>query len=65
LPRRFGFAGLEPGDRRGGGAGDLDEQLPGVVDAEADVGLFDGDGWPAFPIPTWMRCRAVLMLPGC
>jgi hypothetical protein len=51
LPRRFGFAGLEPGDRRGGGAGDLDEQLPGVVDAEADVGLFDGDGLAGVPDP--------------
>ena len=44
MPRRLGLAGLEPGDRRGIRAGDLDEQLRGVVDAESGVGLLDRDG---------------------
>jgi hypothetical protein len=43
LPGRFGFAGLEPGDGLRRRAGHLDEELAGVVDAEAGVGLLDGD----------------------
>jgi hypothetical protein len=41
---RFGFADFEPGDRFGGGAGDLGEQLVAVIDAEGVVNGLDGEG---------------------
>src|SRR5688572_22427076 len=40
----IGLAGLEPGDGLRGCPSDLDQELTGVVDAEAGVGLFDCDG---------------------
>jgi hypothetical protein len=43
VPREFGFAGLEPGDRVGGGANDLGEQQLAELDAEGGVGFLDGD----------------------
>ncbi|MEV4717928.1 hypothetical protein AB0J94_12135 [Micromonospora noduli] len=39
----FGFASLEPGDRFDTGAGYLGDELVAVVDAEGDVGGFDGE----------------------
>ncbi len=40
----LGLADLEPGDRFGGGAGDLGEQFVGDVDPQGVVGGLDGDG---------------------
>lgn len=40
---RFGFAGLETGDRFGGGPRNLRYELIVVEDAEAGVGFLDGD----------------------
>jgi hypothetical protein len=36
----FGFAGLEPGDVLGGGAGDLADELVVVVDAPGAASFF-------------------------
>ncbi|NYT96290.1 hypothetical protein [Salinispora sp. H7-4] len=36
--------GFEPGDRLGGGAGDLGEELVAVMDAEGGVAFLDGEG---------------------
>ena len=50
-PGWLGLVGLEPGDGLRGGAGDLDEQLSSVIDAEAGIGLFDGDRSPGVADP--------------
>jgi hypothetical protein len=60
VPRRCGFADLDPGGWPAGGPGDRGEQLVAVADAEGVVSGLDGQGPAAWPMPTWMRFWAFL-----
>jgi hypothetical protein len=52
-------ADVESGDRSGGGADDLGEQLVAEVDAEGGVGFLHGDGLPG------VADADLDLLPGC